>query len=287
MHAKTQNLYRNITAGILGALLCIAGAGQAQSPFINSRETRYLGLEAQKVFFKSAEGLSFLNGALHLSGQVPLAQGLLLGFDLPMARFSERQGRSFNFSPRNISQTAVGNPLLALRFRRPGSRFTGEFGARLPLLGIGDFSAASVGLFTDFYRIDAFAPKTLSILTAFTVHSENNLGIYSNVQMGGFLLVATGDARGSNENEDLYLRYRLGVGRASGPVDVSANLGGILLVTEGKLDIGQRTVHQFQVSANYTGGSFRPGLSLRMPVDNDLRQVVDAVFGLQLMVVFE
>jgi len=44
----------------------------------------------------------------------------------------------------------------------------------------------------------------------------------------------------------------------------------------------RRTIHQLGLSASYTTGRFIPGILFRVPMDDDLSEILDFVFGINV-----
>jgi hypothetical protein len=55
-----------------------------------------------------------------------------------------------------------------------------------------------------------------------------------------------------------------------------------LLATEGDLDFGERTFHQLGMFANLLLGRFQPGAQLRIPLDEDLSDLINPSVSLSL-----
>lgn len=54
-------------------------------------------------------------------------------------------------------------------------------------------------------------------------------------------------------------------------------------MTEEDADFDERSIHQLGFNASAQFGKLRPGLHLRLPLDDDLQESLDAVLGLNLI----
>jgi hypothetical protein len=67
-------------------------------------------------------------------------------------------------------------------------------------------------------------------------------------------------------------------------VRMGGGLTGRWNVTSEGGDFGGNSVHQLDLEADFLRGSVRPGVQLKLPLDNDLTRVVDTVWGLSLTI---
>jgi hypothetical protein len=58
-------------------------------------------------------------------------------------------------------------------------------------------------------------------------------------------------------------------------------IGGRAILTE---DVSQRFTDQAVLSATYTVGGLRPGVSVRLPIEDDRKQLVGSAIGVSLSV---
>lgn len=106
--------------------------------------------------------------------------------------------------------------------------------------------------------------------------------ISSPLSVGPTLWFYTGDTFDHDFN--LLLDYAGRFGYQGQKVTILAGITGRLLVTEEGLDLGERSFHQLGISASMNMGRVRPGAHPRFPIDDDLNEVIDFVFGLNLAV---
>ena len=89
--------------------------------------------------------------------------------------------------------------------------------------------------------------------------------------------------RGGNDTE-LLLHYSGQVGYESGQISVLGGLTGRAVVTEGDANLGERTLHQLGAAMAFGSGTVRPGFHVRLPVDRDLTDILDFVFGFNVAI---
>ncbi len=70
----------------------------------------------------------------------------------------------------------------------------------------------------------------------------------------------------------------------AGPLELSAQAGGVANLRGEDGNFGERSFHQLGLGGSYLLGAVRPGLVLRLPLDKDMTDVLDYVVGLTLQV---
>jgi hypothetical protein len=247
----------------------------AQSLWLDRRHDKAIGMEVLRPnFTNDDDGVSGL--ALFLSLRAPLSNQLRFVGELPFVN-SNFESSSFFFE--SGSQSTIGNPYLGLEIGRQNSPVFGEFGVRLPLASEDNFGAALVGVITDFDRLEAFLPNTLPITGMLNYHYKLASGFTVRLRGGPSLLIYTG---ADNGGSDLFMGYSAQTGYESERVSILGGLTGRANLTEGGADFGERSVHQLGFNASVGFGNVRPGLHFRLPLDDDLKESMDFVFGLNL-----
>ncbi|MDZ7344110.1 MAG: hypothetical protein ONA90_06310, partial [candidate division KSB1 bacterium] len=92
---------------------------------------------------------------------------------------------------------------------------------------------------------------------------------------------------GNGDATQWYLGYSAQIGYETQPFSASAGLTGRANLSEEGLDYGERSIHQLGFAANAGLGNFRPGIHFRLPLDDDLKESLDFVFGINLGVQFK
>jgi hypothetical protein len=152
-----------------------------------------------------------------------------------------------------------------------------EVGLRIPS---GGEDAAFVGLFTDLIdRPDAFFEKSFALVT---------LARYRHTGAGGFGIEVHGSPRWIIPREggdtEVFIGYGVRAGYDGDAVSLLAGPSGVLIVTGGG-NLGDRTFHQVGLAAQLKLGVVRPGAELRVPLDSQYQDLLDAVLGVSLTIV--
>ncbi len=258
----------------LGAILAVFPSQMAaQSIWTSPSESSSFSVEWLKPEFSNAEDMSFFSSALFLSGRVWVHNNVRVVGDLPFANVDFKDGEA---------DLGVGNPYLGVEVGAPNSPLWGEVGVRAPLASE-DNSALGVGFWADYDRCEAFMPDVLSIVGLGHYQYQHRSGLSARFRAGPLFQVDTNkDAIG--DRTEAYAVYS-----AHGWYDIEkarfgAGLTGRMLVTEADLNLGERTVHQLGLFLIGKFGGVEPGLHLRMPLDQDLNDILDFVVGLNVTV---
>lgn len=268
-------------ASMLLFFLCGVNA-IAQSFQIPPDDNPFVSLEMMKP--NLGEGswqFSTISSVWFLNAQIPLGTGpFVLIADIPFSYLDGKSLESPFTSPVDFdAQILIGNPLLAVEIRSsngPVGGF-GILGVRPPLAEQDKGSAAGYGVLSDFDRFEAFTPNRFSILGGggwrFNTGSRSRL----NIGVTGMIVIPTE----SGPNTEGFLKYYSQLWLYFQNVSVNFGLSGVTILTEG-LDLGENTESQFSLGAQFSLGSFRPGVFVRVPIEEHLSEIVDFVGGVNL-----
>jgi len=263
----------------IAALLLLAAASRpasAQSLLLTQENIDYAAVEFLKYDFHGDANSGFFTMTAFATLRYKVQPALALVVEVPYARYDPKSYGD--------PESTVGDLYLGLEQRsgRDGPSF--EFGVRLPTTSEDKVDAAVLGILSDVNRWEAFLPKTFAVVPGVNYRylGPNDVGI--RVRAAASMDVPTGDNNGDTEIYGLYAIQFVYMGAGA---EGSVGLSGRIWVTEGDLDIGQRTVHQLDAAVNLAGMKVRPGAHLRIPLDEDFGDLIDATFGVQLMVVLE
>lgn len=228
-------------------------------------------VEALHPQLKSSQGakVNAFSGALFVTGAFPLSEHLTLAAELPFSR------SSISAAGESALDNAIGNLYVGLQLRTAAASrgVVGELGVRAPLIGDNDFAASAIGSLTDLDREEAFSNGVTTLYAAGGVYARG-------AQTTGRLRIGLSKqflGKNAGENET-YLDYGVLGSVDANRVRLGAALTGRHLLTEaGSFD--DRSFHHAALSASILFDQFRPGLFVRVPFDNDVREVVSSTFG--------
>jgi hypothetical protein len=244
-----------------------------QSIWTDQQVRNGLSLEILKPSFEESEGLTLATSVNYLSGRFGISEGSVIEAEIPISHW----GYSSDFG--SDSQTSVGNPYLGLLFSGK-SVFLGRIGLRLPLASEDSYAATSMGVITDYDRLEAFLPNVVTVAGSFgTQHgSPGKFGF--NWGLGPVVLISTEDV---DEQVEVLTQYRLGATYGTDVFSIGGGFTGKGLITEPDLSFDERTVHQFTLVATAHFAGVHPGMYMRFPIDDDL-EALNFTLGLNVMI---
>ena len=261
---------------VLVAFVLLAGlapAAGAQSIWLDRVSPRNLHLEVAKPIYDD-DGEDFLTTNWWLSGRFPLGAKVHLVGEVPYARYAEDGGSFESSSIGNLYVGVETNPVSG------GSGAWFEGGLRLPTVDSNEL-ASIPATFVDTDRWEAFTlgAEAWNLHTAAHWRSDivGHVGVdvraAPNVWFGGDL-----------EDVDLLLVYGAQVLYHGTGARAGIGLTGRWLAT---FETDDDTSHQVEAAADFFSGSVRPGFTARLPLDEDLGDIQQAVIGVSLTVALQ
>ena len=247
----------------------------AQSIWLDRSHDKTIALEILKPNFEGEDNTTFTTSALFLSLRFPVAEKVVLVAELPFAH----GGFDSDFGD-SESESTIGNPYLGLEIRGRNSPVFAEIGFRAPLASEDNFGSI-VGLFSDIDRLEAFLADFLPINGMINYRHKDASGFAFRLRGGATFFINT-DKQEFEDASESYIGYSAQLGYESDQVSVGGGFTGRALLTEEDLDYGERSFHQLGFVASIGLGEVRPGAYIRLPLDDDLKETLDFVFGLNL-----
>jgi len=271
----------------LCAVLLAGSAFAQQTPEPQKEAKDYLlSFELFKPNFDTSfdhDNFAVETSTMFLSFGMRLNDNLRLKAELPAAYCGMKQGPG--------SGGTVGNPYVGLEGHATDSDVYLEIGARAPLAptadsNLGRKSAALSGVFTDpVDREEAFISDTVPITASISYRPVLKSGV-------GFDLRTTPSFWLSTKkgiDDEFYILYsgRIFARALDDKLEVGSAFSGRWWTSKsGSMDFGDETTHQMILDASYALGQVRPGVTFRLPLDKDMKNVQQYVFGLNLGVNF-
>jgi hypothetical protein len=211
-------------------------------------------------------GAYFLGLARQLSPQVSLA------LELPFARMSrDEDGRA-------TGSSTIGNPYVGIAITNNANARV-DVGVRIPLAA-DDEIASFYGALADQNRLEAFMPKLIAyrVSGALTTRAAPVRGT---VSFGPTVFYATDSEVG--DRWEVLLDYGGRVTASAGALQLSTGVEGRYGVTTDG-GFAERSENQAVLTASYAFGVVRPGVQVRLPLDDETRAYMNGSFGVLLLV---
>lgn len=260
-----------LAAASLGAVQPLA----AQSVLSAPTPDKGLWIDAAYSDFAESE-IGFPSTVWYLAGRLPLAARINAMVDVPVSHARvDVDGEGAE------SSTVLGNPYLGVEFAAT-PRLRLELGARAPLTTADEESFADLtALVSDPLRGEAFVENLVPVTGAATWTQPLTSALSLRLHGGATAFFDTGDDDADTETALDYGaagsytagRARLGLG-VTGRWAASADEGGF----------ADNSLHFAGASADFLMRGVRPGVSVRVPLDSDYRDVVNSTVGVYLQV---
>ena len=266
----------SLVLALLAACTGFVPAASAQSAWLDREVPKSIHLELAKPQLSGIDD-GFFTFAGFLTARLPAGEKLAFVGELPMATVSVDEG-IFG----EESSTVIGNVYLGIETRHPeGGWF--ELGVRPPTAG--EEPAALFGVITDADRWEAFFPNAVYIRAAGHWRNpprDGGVGVDLHVAPVVWIPEEGGDT-------EMFMTYGAQALLASPTARGGVGLSGRWLATEDDGDFGQRSTHQLTAAFDFLRGDVRPGVTLRVPLDEDglFFGTADSVIGLTVNFVLD
>ena len=255
-----------------------------QSNWLTKSKKTSVTLELIKPNFDGDDDLTVATSVLFLSARGPVSENNRIVVELPIAHVGFVKLNDL------VEQTLLGNPYFGFEIGLYDSPTFFELGFRLPLAPDDKEDATSIGVLSDFERLEAFVPDLLMFTGGVNYQHRNASNIVFRLRSGPSLWVFSSNEDEDNPEDEIWLDYSVQVGYESDSFSVLGGLTGSYWVTQGDDDEIDKTVHQLGIAASLVQGKLRPGVHFRLPLnsgDDAILAELDFVFGLSLGVQFD
>lgn len=179
--------------------------------------------------------------------------------------------------------TLLGNPFVGVA-TNPDSPLFGEVGVRIPVVRIStgqEGIAAEVGILGDFADFEAYGEDIVAIRATGGVRYRSPEHLVVRAALRPTLMVPINEM---GSEAELFLDYAFQAGYEETRFTAGIVYNGRLLITEPDLALGERTIPELGLGGSIILGRWRPGVVIRLPLDDELSEVVRPSVGLKLEV---
>jgi hypothetical protein len=259
-----------LLTGVIVLALCTSAV--AQPLWVDRTDSPSVSLEFLRPNLDGDADLAALSAVWTLSGRTRVNDVWSFVGAVPYSHFDIENAQA---------STSIGNIYVGAEAHHPDADIFAEIGLRLPTAQEDEAGALAAGQLTDLVdRMEAFVSDAVPVTLAFNYRRQDEAGFISRVRAGMSLWAPVGD----RDDEEAFLVYGGQVGYSPASVRVLAGVTGRWILTEDTDGIAEATFHQLGVTGGPSFGRFHPALHLRMPLDEDLLDVVDFVWGLSVTV---
>lgn len=260
------------------AMMAFAARAGAQSTWPNLDCKSSVSLRYANPSFDT-DGYWNIGGELinlNISGE--LSEGARLIVDVPYAHY--REPSNF-FGGGGRTENLFGNPYLGARISTAISPLSYDFGLRLPVAGNEKPGAAMTGLLSDLDQMEAFISDYLPVHFGILIKMKNREGLFAGLSANPYAWFYVGDDKRVDATE-FVLHYAAIGGFENQNIRLQGGIVGLSILSEGDAFTDETTLHQFGVEMNYRLGDFWPGMHFRVPLDDEISQTINLVWGISI-----
>jgi hypothetical protein len=265
---------------IIGILFLFSSIHSAPSFWTARNQRKMLNIEFLKPFFDGHSGNSPNVVAYFINCRLPLSKTIFFICELPVVHVETK-------SPwYSKSETTIGNPYLGIEIQKSLSPVFTEIGIRVPV------SSENNGKFYGFYsdyvdHLEAFSTDFFQIACMLNYQHRETSGFAVRLRCGMLSDINTGNKYDGETSTNLYLLHGaeagwhfkkafFGIGLAS-RWDLNKKESGYFY---------PRHYHQMGFKLGLESGTLQPAIHLRLPMDDNFENVLDAVVGLSVAICF-
>ena len=276
---------RGLTWFVPLIFLCSAPL-MAQSIWLTSDQKSSVSLEIIKPSFENYSGeidTKLLNMVTFLSIKNHFQKDIAFVAEIPFANTNIEETYLYYAGgfTRETKSTTIGNPYLGLEIGDRNNHFTGNIGIRLPFTSMTETDAAAMGIITDPDRAEAFGMKSAYLIMEARSYLSLSNSNWLRLGAGPSFEIPT---EGQNREVESYVHYYAQLLLSTEPLSVITGFSGFMNATASDWELSKMTIHQFGVTAAYNIGRFSPGFHIRVPLDKDLGDALNYVYGINITV---
>lgn len=227
----------------------------------------------------------FFSAAFFLSGRFAATPAFSVIAEVPYARFRSETGYIVPggylygtiFEDYYSPSTTLGNPYIGIEAAFPGTPIFLELGGRPPIASDGEYNAQFVGSVSDVSRLFAFTERYASVRVGFNLYEVTPSRMSYRFRLSPFVAIPS---EGYSDTE-IFTDYSLQLGYQGSVARFGMGVAGMLLMTQGGSNLGERNLAQLELHGDFLSGPIRPGVDVHLPLDY-FAQDVPVVVGASL-----
>lgn len=258
-------------------IMALTGSAKAQDYWMYPGGINSISLQAFKPSLAGhSDRYGFLTSTWVVSARIRASDNVAVFVSLPMSNVVVK------YHDQSYGLSLLGNPYFGLEIGQndtsKAARPVGRIGFRLPIASDEKYRATEIGAQTLFNSLEGFAPDLLTLQLGMGSDYVSRGGVTTSFNLDVATLIPS---EGGGDSE-VFGNYNLSVILRNSGFSGSFGFAGRIWITEGDMDFGERTAHQLGFTVGYQMGAFRPGAHFRVPLDEDLSDFIDNVYGISL-----
>ena len=267
-----RNWVAIMVTGVVMTVMLLPQPVAAQNHWLRPADKSSVSLDVFKAKWDGGD-FNFLTTVVFVSAYIEASDNIAVVLEFPVS----------NVDTDGFNETLFGNPYLGLEARTAGldasQGAVGRLGIRPPIASDEKWSASLLGLYSMIDRFEAFIPDVVTISAGGGYFSVPGRDMKLAFDLNGNLMVPTEDG-----DPELYIDYNLTFWALPPNAKLGFGFAGRLLATESDYDFGERTIHQLGLFGGYDFGTVESGIHFRVPIDEDISDVINFTFGVNVTV---
>lgn len=266
--------FQRLSAVLVTAALALVTVetASAQPLWVDRSAPSSVALEFLKTNYSGSADPTFFTAVWFMSGRFAVNDVFTIDAQVPFSHFAVDGGEGSG---------TIGNPYIGAEFHNDEAGIFAEVGVYFPAADDGEYDALFNGAYTEFIdRVDAFTTDAVPIVAAINLARHEESGLVYRVRVSPVVWFATGERQ---DNEQFFV-YSGQFGFSSDELSVLAGLSGRWYVSAEDADFSEASFHQIGFMVGRPFGPVRPALTMRVPMDEDLSDAVDFVWGINVSV---
>jgi hypothetical protein len=236
--------------------------------------------------FKGDTEHSTLSGIYDFSLNIPVNPTTNINLSLPFIVMNYEYHYHFydiEFH-HSYEENGIGNLYLGVQINprdsvKKSSGLIASVGIFLPTISEDKYLLFFQGLYTDLHRMQKYIPNTLTIFGNVSCHKKEPNGFMYGFELEPNMFIPT---KGENREGELYLHYGLTGGMQQTNLAITAELLGIVILTEDVDDFSDRFSHALVFGLQWTKGRIKPGIFYKIYMEEAQSEVISGVLGIKL-----
>jgi hypothetical protein len=266
---KTVSLVSKASATALAVLLLASSTSLGGSMWAEHNSKSTLSVEVVRPSYGYGEPFTITSSAMYLTLELVATPAVAFTLEIPAA-YANLKRDPYSYEDASYAEymkqqegLTLGNPYFGIRWNNRSRSVHCELGIAAPVASSSKDYAILVGQSADFDRFYSFVPDVTTVRGAVDYRFRATSGIFLQVAGGGFLLAP------DQGDPELFGQYGAFVGADDDVVTVKGGITGIIWTTVSGPNFSERTWHQLGLEADLKMGDFRPGLEVRVPLDEE------------------
>lgn len=280
-----KNVSKSVITGIIVFLFPLIAAAESFILEDSPGNKTKLSLRFLHPDFKEPGDLTFFSGVYDFSVRIPLGDKLNIVGTLPFSTM--RAGGE--------SESGIGNIYMGIQYSLKSTAETKahvSLGVFLPTVPKDKPSIGIMGVFSNYCQFPKYLPEIVTIYGNAAYHRILSKGFMFGLEVGPYVIISTssdyeGDIELYDDETELFLHYGISCGFLAKYVALTAEFGGVMIVSEDADDFSDRVFNVLTIGAQWNRGSIRPCIFYKFYLEKYMRESMNGVLGIKVDIILK